>query len=234
MCIRDRNLTLFNVVGFENVVKGIAEVWASPYTARAWAWRQSHMKGPEHVYPAVLLQRTVPSDISGVMITQDVDNADTMALAEYLPALRTAALLPSWGTQTLKMQFGEAMSKLGEIEPKAELFIQDQVRGSPLLFYSQRLDRLWRDANRLAGVQHKLLGKEIGAGFNALNPGLARGVLHSVPDMKAVDADVYKRQCWPRPARRGHCCIRRFPSSCRIRTRWRCRSVWASVAASTT
>jgi hypothetical protein len=117
-----------------------------------------------------------------------LNNADTMALAEYLPALRTAALLPSWGTQTLKMQFGEAMSKLGEIEPKAELFIQDQVRGSPLLFYSQRLDRLWRDANRLAGVQHKLLGKEIGAGFNALNPGLARGVLHSVPDMKAVDA----------------------------------------------
>ena len=39
------NLTLFNVVGFDNIVKGIAEVWASPYTARAWAWRQSHMYG---------------------------------------------------------------------------------------------------------------------------------------------------------------------------------------------
>jgi len=34
------------------------------------------MKGPEHVYPAVLLQRTVPADISGVMITQDVDSGD--------------------------------------------------------------------------------------------------------------------------------------------------------------
>ena len=75
------NLTLFNVVGFENIVKGISEVWASPYTARAWAWRQSHMKGPEHVYPAVLLLRTVPSDISGVMITQDVDNADPEVLS---------------------------------------------------------------------------------------------------------------------------------------------------------
>ena len=49
------NLTLFNVVGFDNIVKAISEVWASPYTPRAWAWRQSHMKGPEHVYPAVLL-----------------------------------------------------------------------------------------------------------------------------------------------------------------------------------
>ncbi len=41
---------------------------------------------------------------------------------------------------------------------------------------------------RLAGMQHKLLGKDIGAGFNALNPGLARGVLRAAPDMKRVDA----------------------------------------------
>ena len=40
------NLTLPNLVGFDNLVKGITEVWASPYTARAWAWRQSHMRGP--------------------------------------------------------------------------------------------------------------------------------------------------------------------------------------------
>jgi hypothetical protein len=75
------NLTLFNAVGFDNIVKGISEVWASPYTARAWAWRQSHMSGPEHVYPAVLLLRTVPSDVSGVMVTQDVDNADPGVLS---------------------------------------------------------------------------------------------------------------------------------------------------------
>jgi phosphoenolpyruvate synthase/pyruvate phosphate dikinase len=75
------NLTLFNVVGFDNIVKGISEVWASPYTPRAWAWRQSHMKGPEHVYPAVLLLQTVPSDISGVMITQDVDTGDPGVLS---------------------------------------------------------------------------------------------------------------------------------------------------------
>ena len=75
------NLTLFNVVGFEAIMKGISEVWASPYTARAWAWRQSHMKGPEHVYPAVLLLRTVPSAVSGVMITQDVDSGDARWLS---------------------------------------------------------------------------------------------------------------------------------------------------------
>jgi hypothetical protein len=75
------NLTLFNIVGFDNLIKAISEVWASPYTPRAWAWRQSHMKGPEHVYPAVLLLKTVPSDISGVMITQDVDTGDAGRLS---------------------------------------------------------------------------------------------------------------------------------------------------------
>jgi len=75
------NLTLFNVAGFDNIVKAISEVWASPYAPRAWAWRQSHMKGPEHVYPAVLLLKTVPSDISGVLLTQDVDTGDQNVLS---------------------------------------------------------------------------------------------------------------------------------------------------------
>src|SRR5262249_35165185 len=52
-----------------------------PYTPRAWGWRQAHMKGPEHVYPAVLLLHTLPSDISGVMITQDVDTGDRDVLS---------------------------------------------------------------------------------------------------------------------------------------------------------
>ena len=37
------NLTLPNVVGFDNLVRAISQVWASPFTARAFAWRQSHI-----------------------------------------------------------------------------------------------------------------------------------------------------------------------------------------------
>jgi hypothetical protein len=114
--------------------------------------------------------------------------ADEIPLGDYLRELRYLGLVPGWGTQGLRLHFSEAMEKLGEIEPLADLFIQDQLRGGPLLFYSQVLDELSRDANRLAGVQHKLLGRDIGAGFNALNPGLARGVLHANPDMKRLEA----------------------------------------------
>ena len=113
--------------------------------------------------------------------------ADEIPLGDYLRELRYLGLVPGWGTQGLRLHFGEAMEKLGEIEPLADLFIQDQLRGSPLLFYSQVLDNLARDANRLAGVQHKLFGRDIGAGFNALNPGFARGMLRANPDMKRVE-----------------------------------------------
>jgi len=70
------NLTVPNVIGFEAVMKAIQQVWASPFTERAYAWRQSHMTQPEHVYPAVLLLKTFASEKSGVLITADVESGD--------------------------------------------------------------------------------------------------------------------------------------------------------------
>ena len=112
--------------------------------------------------------------------------AQTVTLGDYLDALGYLGRVPGWGTQGLRYQFYESMQKLSDIEPIALLFIQDQLRGSPLLFYSQVLDSLQRDANKLAGVRHKLFGKEIGVGFRALNPGLARGVLHAPRNLQGI------------------------------------------------
>ena len=75
------NLTVPNVRGFEHVMSAISRVWASPFSARAFAWRQGRMENPEHVYPAVLLMRSVPVDKSGVMVTQDVDTGDSAWLS---------------------------------------------------------------------------------------------------------------------------------------------------------
>ena len=68
-----------------------------------------------------------------------------------------------------------------EIEPPADLFIQDQLRGSPLLLFARGWIALTRDANRAAGVQHRLLGREIGVGFTALNPGWRAGRWYASP-----------------------------------------------------
>jgi phosphoenolpyruvate synthase/pyruvate phosphate dikinase len=67
------NLTVPNVVGFENVVAALRRVWASPFTERAFGWRQSNMEQPEYVFPAVVVQQAMPSEKSGVMVTTDVE-----------------------------------------------------------------------------------------------------------------------------------------------------------------
>jgi hypothetical protein len=112
----------------------------------------------------------------------------SVSLTTYMKELGYLGRVPGWGTQGLRFQFYEAMQKLAEIEPRALIFIQDQLRGSPLLFYSQLLDSLQTDVNQLAGVTHTLFGKQIGVGLRALNPGLARGILHVHPDLTQLES----------------------------------------------
>jgi hypothetical protein len=68
------NLTVANVVGFENVLQAIQRVWASPFSERAYRWRQAYMDSPENVYASVLLLKSVPAEKSGVMVTVDVSS----------------------------------------------------------------------------------------------------------------------------------------------------------------
>ncbi len=110
--------------------------------------------------------------------------AKSIPLSEYLEKLNYLAKAPAWASQGLRYQFFEAMQKLAEIEPLANHFIQDQLRGSPLLMYSRILNSLSQDANRLAGVKHKVFNEEIGTGFHALNPGLTRGTLYTQANLE--------------------------------------------------
>jgi hypothetical protein len=71
------NLTVANVVGFDNVLTAINKVWASPFSERAYQWRQAYMENPEHVYASVLLLKSISADKSGVMLTADVQSGQT-------------------------------------------------------------------------------------------------------------------------------------------------------------
>jgi phosphoenolpyruvate synthase/pyruvate phosphate dikinase len=68
------NLTVPHVVGFENIMAAIKRVWASPFSERAFRWRQAYMDSPEHVYASVLLMKSVPVEKSGVLVTADVES----------------------------------------------------------------------------------------------------------------------------------------------------------------
>jgi phosphohistidine swiveling domain-containing protein len=77
------NLTVPHVVGFENVMAAIQRVWASPFSERAYRWRQAFMETPEHVYASVLLMKSVPVEKSGVLVTADIEsgNPDWLTVA---------------------------------------------------------------------------------------------------------------------------------------------------------
>ncbi|OQK17232.1 hypothetical protein AU255_04890 [Methyloprofundus sedimenti] len=106
-----------------------------------------------------------------------------LPLTTYFNELKYLSRAPGWSTQELRFQFYQSMIKLTEIEPLAIFFIQDILRGSPMLFFSQILDSLSRDANQLAGTTHKIFNTQVGVGFHALNPGLARGKLYTKVDI---------------------------------------------------
>ncbi len=102
-----------------------------------------------------------------------------VSLNSYFDELKYLARTPGWVTQSLRFQFYRSVAKLAEIEPLTRLFIQDVLRGSPMLFFSQTLGGLIRDSHQLAGVTHQLFEQKIGASLHALNPGLARGRLYT-------------------------------------------------------
>jgi len=66
------NLTVPNVKDEAAILKAIREVWASPYSERSYKWRQRFLLNPEHVYPSILILKSVPSEKSGVMITTGI------------------------------------------------------------------------------------------------------------------------------------------------------------------
>ncbi len=104
-------------------------------------------------------------------------SSDSLTVDDYRGELRYLARAPEWAARWLAFDFSIPVAKLSQIEPLAHLYPQDRMRGSPLLFYGALIDSLVLDANQLAGIEHELFGRKIGAGLRALNPGLSRGVL---------------------------------------------------------
>lgn len=66
------NRTVPHVVDHARILRAIPEVWSSLLTARSMGWRRSVLREPEKVYSSVLIQRSVPSDVSGVLVTWDL------------------------------------------------------------------------------------------------------------------------------------------------------------------
>jgi hypothetical protein len=102
------------------------------------------------------LQGALQAEVAGLL-------DGPVPVADYQRSLAYLNRAPGWGLQALRRYFFRPMMTLSEVEPLAHLFIQDQLRGGPLLLYSQSLNLLARDAGALAGIRHKLFGEDAGA-----------------------------------------------------------------------
>ncbi|NNF11915.1 MAG: hypothetical protein HKN72_01750 [Gemmatimonadetes bacterium] len=63
------NLTVPHQTSMEQILFSIKRVWTSPFADRAYLWRRQILEEQGEVYPSVLVQQTVPSARSGVLIT---------------------------------------------------------------------------------------------------------------------------------------------------------------------
>lgn len=70
------NLTVPNQVGTQQIIQAIKNVWASPFTERAYDWRSRFLIGSDQVYPSVILMRAVPADKSGVIGTVNLETGN--------------------------------------------------------------------------------------------------------------------------------------------------------------
>lgn len=74
--------TYLNVVGREDVVDAVKKCWASLFTARATYYRRRNNFSTANVGIAVIVQKMVNSDVSGVMFTADPNGDRTKIVIE--------------------------------------------------------------------------------------------------------------------------------------------------------
>ena len=138
------------------------------------------------IYGAGLISASQLKDIQDALTAIDIP---ATTLASYTDTLAYLGRVPGWGTQWLRFHFQESVQKLAEIEPLVKRFLQDQLRGSPLFFYSHVLDSLQSDANQQMGLGHQFFNRTVHTGLRGLNPGLARGTLRLKPEAHSSSFD---------------------------------------------
>lgn len=112
---------------------------------------------------------------------------DRVRLEDYRAELQVLGRAAAWSEHRLRYHFGGAIDRLAAIEPLATTYVADRLRGSAMLFYSNVLETLDQDADRLSEMHHSFFGQQR-AGMRRVNPGLARGVLRTSASMTSPDA----------------------------------------------
>lgn len=127
------------------------------------------------LYGSGLISQSQAASLRG-SITR-VSQGGRPTVDKYREEIKYLGRGPEWAGRTVAFNFGETVQHFSRLDTLANLYPQDRLRGSPMLFYGLVTDSLTNDANAGAGLEHRVFGRTVGSGLRALNPGLARGVL---------------------------------------------------------
>lgn len=126
------------------------------------------------IYGAGLLS---PGELQEILRGLDLlPGRQSLSLEEAERCLRGLRRVPGWALGTARHRFAEVLARWTPIEPEVPRYLEDLLRGSPLLVLGDLLGFLTQDLDRRLGRGHHILGQTFGGAFG-LNPGVARGPL---------------------------------------------------------
>jgi len=208
------NLTIFNLMTFNEVLEGIRRVWASPFTYRSFSWRQAVISDPNLVFPSIIVMKAVPSEKSGVLITADVESDDpsfmTIATSEgvggTVDGSPAETILYKPGESILLAQYKSSTRRIltGEGQSGSRLVAST---GSESVLTQQELNGLVNAANKIKAVfapekssDGRPLPWDIEFGFVngklylfQTRPFVGNSDLANLPALHALDEDLSKK-----------------------------------------
>ncbi len=132
--------TYLNVIGEEEILKAVINCWSSLWTARAIGYRLRNHIPQDEVALAVVVQKMVPSDVSGVLFT-----------ANPLTGLRSETVIDA------TLGLGEALVS-GQVEP--DHYVVDSIRNAIIR------QNAGGEGNFHPGQSRRRRGNDPGTGFH--------------------------------------------------------------------
>ncbi len=109
--------------------------------------------------------------------------------AEVAATVGALARASAWGLGTVRHTFAEPLVRYQALEPSSGRFVDDVLRGSPLLPLSDAVATLTLALDRRSGRVHRIMGRDV-HGVVVLNPGVGTGTLRWA-DLDASDAPLH-------------------------------------------
>lgn len=138
------NLTVPNQRTLEDILESVKRLWASPFSERAYLWRSRVLEDLGIVLPSVLILESVACDISGVLITTDLETLETEGLTVAV-AEGVGGAVQGESTETLVLRPDGTTRLLSQAKAPFRRVLDPEAGGIRLVPSSKAVELLTAD-----------------------------------------------------------------------------------------